>query len=272
MAAISVSEVTTYLWSFEKDVQTYANYGLSSIGVWRQKLTDYGEEKGAELLTEVGMNVSHLYFAGGFTGYDGRSLQDAIDDAQQALEVAALIQADCLTLYTGSRGGHTYNHAHRLLQLALDQILPSAEQLGVAVALEPMDARAATDWTFLTDLEQALEVVDRRSHPLLKMALDTYHWGGDEKLYSLLPDLVPHLAIVHLGDCTFTPSRDHERCLLGAGNVPLQSMIAALSEHGYDATYDIRLMGEDIEVADAELVLRDSCQYVEQLLRSCYSV
>jgi len=272
MAAISVSEVTTYLWSFEKDVQTYANNGLSSIGVWRQKLTDYGEEKGAELLTEVGMNVSHLYFAGGFTGYDGRSLQDAIDDAQQALEVAALIQADCLTLYTGSRGGHTYNHAHRLLQLALDQILPSAEQLGVAVALEPMDARAATDWTFLTDLEQALEVVDRRSHPLLKMALDTYHWGGDEKLYSLLPDLVPHLAIVHLGDCTFTPSRDHERCLLGAGNVPLQSMIAALSKHGYDATYDIRLMGEDIEVADDELVLRDSCQYVEQLLRSCYSV
>lgn len=272
MATISVSEVTTYLWPFDKDVQTYASYGLSSIGVWRQKLTDYGEEKGAELLAEVGMDVSHLYFAGGFTGYDGGSLQDAIDDAQQALEVAALIQADCLTLYTGSRGGHTYNHAHRLLQLALDQILPTAEELGVAIALEPMDARAATDWTFLTDIEQALEVVDRRSHPLLKMALDTYHWGGDEKLYSLLPDLVPYLAIVHLGDCMFTPSRDHERCLLGAGNVPLQSMVAALSEHGYNATYDIRLMGEDIEVADDERVLRDSCEFVDQILRSCYAV
>ena len=272
MATISVSEVTTYLWPFDKDVQTYASYGLSSIGVWRQKLTDYGEEKGAELLAEVGMDVSHLYFAGGFTGYDGGSLQDAIDDAQQALEVAALIQADCLTLYTGSRGGHTYNHAHRLLQLALDQILPTAEELGVAIALEPMDARAATDWTFLTDLEQALEVVDRRSHPLLKMALDTYHWGGDEKLYSLLPDLVPYLAIVHLGDCMFTPSRDHERCLLGAGNVPLRSMVAALSEHGYNATYDIRLMGEDIEVADDERVLRDSCEFVDQMLRSCYAV
>ena len=185
MATLSVSEVTTYPWAFEKDVQTYASHGLSSIGVWRQKLTDYGEEKGAELLAEVGMNVSHLYFAGGFTGYDGDSLQDAIDDAQQALEVAALIQADCLTLYTGARGGHTYNHAHRLLQLALDQILPIAEEHGVVLALEPMDARAATDWTFLTDLEQALEVVDRRSHPLLKMALDTYHWGGDVKLYSL---------------------------------------------------------------------------------------
>jgi sugar phosphate isomerase/epimerase len=272
MAALSVSEVTTYLWPFEKDVQTYANHGLSSIGVWRQKLTDYGEEKGAELLADVGMNVSHLYFAGGFTGYDGRSLQDTIDDAQQALEVASLIQADCLTLYTGARGGHTYNHAHRLLQLALDQILPSAEQHGVVLALEPMDTRAATDWTFLTDLEQALEVVDRRSHPLLKMALDTYHWGDDEKLYSLLPDLVSHLAIVHLGDCTVSPSRDHERCLLGAGTVPLQAMITALSEHGYDANYDIRLMGEDIEVADDERVLVDSCQYVEQLLRSCYSV
>ena len=272
MAVLSVSEVTTYRWPFEKDVRTYANYGLSSIGVWRQKLTDYGEEKGGELLAEVGMNVSHLYFAGGFTGYDGRSLQDSIDDAQQAIWSASLIQADCLTLYTGSRGGHTYNHALRLFQLALDQILPSAEQHGVAIALEPMDARAATDWTFLTDLEQTLEVVDRRSHPLLKMALDTYHWGSDEKLYALLPDLVQHLAIVHLGDCTFAPSRDRERCLLGAGNVPLQSMIAALSEHGYDATYDIRLMGEDIEVADDELMLRDSCQYAERLLRTCDSV
>jgi sugar phosphate isomerase/epimerase len=59
---------------------------------------------------------------------------------------------------------------------------------------------------------------------------------------------------------------------LGAGNVPLQSMIAAFSEHGYDATYDIRLMGEDIEVADDEQVLRDSYQFIEQILRSCYSV
>jgi len=173
-----------------------------------------------------------------------------------------------LTLYTGARGGHTRNHAHRLLQMAFDQLLPVAQENQVPLAIEPMDIRAANDWTFLTDLEMALELIDRVDSEFLKIALDMYQWGREPKLFSLMGDLIPHLAIVHLGDSCHAPSEDHERCLLGDGNVPLLRIIQHLAEHGYDGNYDVRLMGEDIELADYEEVIRHSCSTFKQAMQS----
>ncbi|MDP7305943.1 MAG: sugar phosphate isomerase/epimerase, partial [Pirellulaceae bacterium] len=109
MALFSMNELTTYRWSFEDDVHRYADAGIRSIGVWRQKLSDFGEEKGIELLSEVGLRASNLMWAGGFTGSDGRSYNDALADARDAIRLTADLQADCLIVYSGSRGGHTTN-------------------------------------------------------------------------------------------------------------------------------------------------------------------
>ena len=68
MARLSINELTTYRWSFEEDVAAFQSAGVPAIGVWRQKLSDYGEAKGAELLVESGLAVSNLLGAGGFTG------------------------------------------------------------------------------------------------------------------------------------------------------------------------------------------------------------
>ncbi len=266
MPRLSISEVTTYSWSFERDVRTFARYGIPAMGIWRQKLADYGEEKGAELLAETGIDVSNVYFAGGFTGHDGHSFQDAVDDAEQAIETASLLQADCLTIYTGARAGHTKSHACRLIQMALEQLLPVAEVNDVVLALEPMHARAGADWTFLTNLESALDFVNSMGSRHLKLALDTYHWGRSRKLYSLLHQLVPQLAVVFLGDASSSPDEEQNRCLLGEGNISLERLVAALLAHGYDGCFDVRLMGEELESLNYSEVIEHSCRYYEELI------
>ncbi len=47
MPQLSMNETTTFRWSFEEDVAQYAAAGISAIGVWRQKLSDFGTQKGA---------------------------------------------------------------------------------------------------------------------------------------------------------------------------------------------------------------------------------
>jgi len=94
-----MSEVTTFRWSFEQDVFNYVAAGYESIGVWRQKLADFGEEAGIDLLAESGLRVSHLLWAGGFTGSDGRTWNEAIDDACQAIRLAGAMNAGCLIVY-----------------------------------------------------------------------------------------------------------------------------------------------------------------------------
>ena len=266
MPRLSISEVTTYSWSFQRDVRTYAQYGLPAMGIWRQKLTDYGEEKGAELLADSGMDVSTVYFAGGFTGHDGRSFQEAVEDAEKAVETASLLQAECLTIYTGARAGHTKSHANRLMQMAIEQLLPVAEANDVVLALEPMHPHAGADWTFMVDLEQTLRYVESMRSRHFKMAIDTYHWGRSRKFYSLINDLVSQLAIVFLGDAVTSPDEEQNRCLLGDGSISLERMVLALIENGYDGCFEVRLLGEELEDLDYSQVIEHSCRFYENLI------
>ena len=89
MAELAINETTTFRWSFEEDVARYAAAGISAIGVWRQKLSDCGLAKALDLLRQNSLKVAHLFWAGGFTGSDGRSYRESVEDAAEALRTAA---------------------------------------------------------------------------------------------------------------------------------------------------------------------------------------
>ena len=73
MFRLSASQLTTYRSTFDEDVFRCTACGIGALGVWRQKVEDFGLEKSRELLCESGIKVSNLLWAGGFTGSDGRS-------------------------------------------------------------------------------------------------------------------------------------------------------------------------------------------------------
>ena len=268
MARLSMSEMTTYRWSFEEDVANYAAAGIHGIGVWRQKLSDFGEERGIELLNESGLQVSNLLWAGGFTGGDGRSLRDSIEDGFEAIRQAADMRAGCLVVYSGGRAGHTRGHARRLLGEALRALLPMADEFGVTLAIEPMHADCAAGWTFLTSLDEAREYLDRFDSTRLRVVVDTYHAGLDDRALHLLAEMAPRTAVVHLADGHLPLEAEQNRCLLGTGLVRLKECVEALAAGGYDGYYDIELIGPEIENTDYHQVLRRSKESFEQLLGS----
>ena len=105
MPRISINEMTTYHWSLLEDVAGYRAAGVASIGVWRRKLSDFGEERGVELLRDSDLSVSSFWSAGGFTGSDGQTFREAVDDALDALHLAAEVRAGCLVVASGARAG-----------------------------------------------------------------------------------------------------------------------------------------------------------------------
>ncbi len=266
MARISMNELTTYRWSFEEDVQKYARAGIQALAVWRHKLSDFGEEKGVELIADCGLSVASLMWAGGFTGSDGRSHKESIEDAHEAIKVARDLKAGCLIVYSGNRAGHTHNHARRLLSSALKDLLPHAADLNVTLAIEPMHAGCARDWTYLTDLGETLDLVRSFESPCLKLAFDTYYFGMQEGIGSRMADLVPQLAIVQLGDARHEPDGEQDRCPLGSGIIPLPQIVSSLLDAGYDGYFDIKLMGEEIEAVDYDQLLTQSKQTLETML------
>jgi sugar phosphate isomerase/epimerase len=255
MAQLSMNETTTYRWSFEEDVFAYAAAGIPAIGVWRQKLSDFGQAKAVELLAEHGLNVSHLFWAGGFTGSDGRTFRESLDDAAEALRSAGQLHAQNLIVYTGARSGHTLNHARRLAKDALKELAPLAAQVGTYLALEPMHPGCAGSWTFLTGVDEVLSLLEAVGSPLVKMVFDAYHLGHDPRIIDRVGELVPYIGLVQLGDARCTPNGEQNRCRLGDGRLPLQEIVAALVSAGYDGYYDVELIGEEIEAADYRALL-----------------
>ena len=94
-----------------------------------------------DLVVGNGLSVSNVSSAGGFTGVGGLTFREGVEDAAGALRLAAAMQAGCLVLYPGARNNHTTRHAFRLLRMAIDDLLPLAEDCEVPLALEPMHAR-----------------------------------------------------------------------------------------------------------------------------------
>lgn len=265
MARLSINELTTYRWSFEEDVQHCAAAGVEAIAVWRQKLSDFGEEKGVELLAEMNVSVSSLLWAGGFTGSDGRSYKESVADAHEAIRLAAELRAECLVVYSGSRAGHTHSHARRLLKSALRELSPIACEFGVPLALEPMPLPCAAGWTFLNELEDASSLLQELDNSQLKLVFDTYHFGRDESVIEQLPQLASHIAIVQLADGKQQPMGEQNRCRLGEGSIPLDAIISRLLRGNYDGMFDIKLMGEEIEACDYSELIAHSQRVFEEL-------
>jgi sugar phosphate isomerase/epimerase len=266
MAELSMNETTTFRWSFEEDVVGYAAAGIPSIGVWRQKLSDCGQVRGLELLRSSGLKVSHLLWAGGFTGSDGRSYRESVEDASEALRTAAALQTGCLVVYSGARAGHTFNHARYLIQGALNELTPQAAELGVTLAVEPMHPGCAENWTFLTTLDETLALLDAVASPQVKIVFDAYHLGQDAGIVDRIAQFASRVAIVQLGDAKGPPRGEQNRCRLGDGVVPLREIVAALKAAGYDGYYDVELLGEEIETIDYPSLLAHAKAAFAQLV------
>jgi sugar phosphate isomerase/epimerase len=256
---MSMSEMTTYRWTFEEDVLAYRNLGIEAIGVWRTKLEEYGEERGAEFLKEQGLTVSSLSFAGGFTGADGHSYQEAIDDALDAVRIAGEIGAESLVIVAGNRGGHTTNHACRLLRDALLELGDAAAEVDVQLVVQPLNRGLAGRWSFLHNTETCLKVLQTCDHAHVGMALDLYHLGREANLVSRIPELAPWVKLVLVSDSPNTPRDDHDRQLPGAGVLPLAVLVQALDLSGYSGWYEMQLLSNAVWSARYDSLLQD-CQ------------
>ncbi|MBI3463054.1 MAG: sugar phosphate isomerase/epimerase [Planctomycetes bacterium] len=265
MPKLSINEMTTYRWSFDEDVLHYRELGIEGMGVWRWKIAQFGEERGVELLRESGLNVSNLSWGGGFTGADGRTYKESVEDAIDGLHLAADLGAEVFVVVSGPRGGHTYNHARDLLIDALWELVPVARQCGVAIGLEPMHPMYARAWTFLVSLDDAMRVLDTVGEPELGLVFDIYHLWQEKGLLERIPVIAPQVRIIQLADWHEPPRSENDRVMPGNGVIPLKQVVQAFQQAGYDGYYDLELLSEELWRGDYLQLIRTCRQSFAQL-------
>jgi sugar phosphate isomerase/epimerase len=257
MSRISVNESTTYHWSLLEDVAGYQAACITGIGVWRRKLADFGEERGIELLRDSELTVSSFSSAGGFTGSEGQSFREAVDDALDALRAAVEMRAGCLVVVSGAQAGHTFNHARNLVRDALRELGDAAAPYGVQIALQFMHGQPVQRWSFLNSLDAATQMLAQCDHPHVGMVFDLFHIWREPALCQRIPSVVPWIKLAALTDARLPALSDDDRCLPGQGALPLAEIISAMENGGYRGAYDLQLTSNRCRAVDYETLLAD---------------
>lgn len=243
---MSMNQTTTLPWSFDEDLDAYERAGIGAVGVSRRKLDEFGVERGIERLRDSRLEVSSLGWVGGFTGANGYSMKEAVQEARAAIDVAHAMGASCLTVVSGGLAGHIHSHARRLLYESLSRLVDKADAQGVRLALQPMHRLFARDWSFLSTLDETLELLNRLNHPAVGLAFGTYHFWEEPRLLERIPEVAVRTSLVQLSDWR-SPTRCHnDRALPGDGCIPIGEIMSAFEACRYAGWYEIEVWSRDL--------------------------
>jgi sugar phosphate isomerase/epimerase len=257
LSRFAVNQMTTYRWSMRRDLEFYREEGFEAAGLWRPKFAGFDDdERAIELVRSSGLTISSLSFAGGFTGMNGSSFFDAVDDARHALQMASAVGAECLMLVSGPRRGHIRSHARRLLVDAVKALADDAAELGVTLALLPMSPDISSGCSFLSSLDETLDVIDRSGRGA-RIAFDVFHLWREPRLVDRIPELAPYVAVVQLSDCRGVPRSRYDRRRPGDGCVPLTAIVHAFDEAGYGGYYELTVWSRELWKSDYAEMLRE---------------
>ena len=152
---------------------------------------------------------------------------------------------------TGPAGALDEDRAREHVVDGLRTIAAEAERVGVRVALEPINREVADEWTIISSIAEAVELIDYADHPALGIQFDTWHlWNTD----SLLDDIereCRRFVGVHVADWRDPTRNWADRVLPGDGVADLPAILGALDRAGWDGFYDLEIFSDNGTFGDA---------------------
>jgi sugar phosphate isomerase/epimerase len=249
-----MSQITTRRWPFERDVAAFADAGIDGIGISVRKLEDVGVTRAARLIRNAGLAVSCLTSSGPFPLGDESGERAALARTLGHLEAAAALGAGCLFVLAGGAPALSWEEQAARARPLVEQLLPAAERAAVRIALEPV-SQLRMDLAFLHSFHEALDFVDEFDSPWLGVVLELNNAWIERHLYENIRGRTARIAIVQVSDFKVGTLAASERVVIGDGDIPLRRLFGALAAAGYDAWYDIELLGTAIEAEGYESVV-----------------
>jgi sugar phosphate isomerase/epimerase len=182
LSRLSINQETVKQWSLPDLAAGCAAAGVTSVGLWRAQVQEYGVERSARLFRDSGIAVTSLCRGGFFTARDAKECAAALDDNRAALDEAAVLGTPTLVLVSGGlpEGDRDIAAARRRVAEAVADLAPYAAERGVRLAIEPLHPMYASDRCVVSTLGQALDIAEQFPAEQVGVVVDTYHLWWDD--------------------------------------------------------------------------------------------
>ncbi len=221
-------------WSFEEAAEWAAKYGYQALEVRLYNgdiiPADLSQAERNDIRRILAKNQIGIIGLGASTRFafpDAEERQANVDQLIQYLELAADLEVPLVRTF-GSPGQITISMQQAIDYVAdaLNAAAPTAERLGVSIALETHDAFCKG-----ADVAATLAKVESQSVGAIWDVHHPFRMGEDiETTWRLLGPRVKH---VHIKDGIRRPDDTWQLVLLGEGEVPCHDVIKLLDREGY---------------------------------------
>jgi sugar phosphate isomerase/epimerase len=240
----SISQVTTLASSFANDVRAYNAAGVDGIGVWELKLDDGGDGEALELLEASGLGSAAAVPA--VPSILPLPLMEGPDEPHERIEAIcasvhrlAAFGSSSIVCLTGP------GDDRETVVAGLRTIGDEAERAGVRVGLEPVNRIGGENWTMITSVPEAVELLEEADHPALGIQFDTWHLWNTPTLLDDIDRYHDRFVGVHVSDWRDPTRSWADRVLPGEGVAALSAMLGALDRAGWDGFYDLEIFSDN---------------------------
>ncbi len=230
--------------SFEEDVRAYAQAGADAIGVWEIKLPEGGDAAALEQLEASGL--------GSAAAIPAIPSILPLPLLEGPSEPAARVDAICASLHrlapfrpTGVVCLTGPGDDRDAVVEGLRTIGEEAERAGVGVGLEPVNRIGGEDWTMISSLPEAVELLDEADRPALGIQFDTWHLWNTPTLLEDIERYADRFVGVHVADWREPTRSWADRVLPGDGVADLPAILGALDRAGWDGYYDLEIFSDN---------------------------
>lgn len=232
-------------WSPERIIDECAARGLAGIVFWRREIGGRAQEIG-DRVRAAGMDVVGLCR----TPYlVGPGAPDTLDEARAAVDMAAALGTDVLTIVTGGTEPGTKGivESQKILAERIATLAPYAQERGVNLALEPLNPMFGGNRTCLMSVGDALRVCDMVAAPNVGTAVDVYHvWWDTNLADSLLQAGAARILGYHLCDwLEDTKDMLLDRGMMGDGIADLKAIRSSVEAAGYSGPCEVEIFSAE---------------------------
>jgi sugar phosphate isomerase/epimerase len=248
-----ISEVTTWPWSFEEDLERYAGLGARAIELWEFKLDAEPRKRRAQLrsVREHGLSVSSFQAAihsllPTHLAPEPHDLADRFDRIVATLEqVAPEIPGAVFVLNTGRAEDGNVERAYARTVDAYRELAKRAESAGVRLALEALHPIAMNEDTFVWTLEEAVTLVEEVGEAALGICADAWNLAGQHDLRARLARCRERLFLAQLADYR-RPRSFLDRLAIGDGALDLRPFLDGLRDAGYSGAWVLEIFSKGV--------------------------
>lgn len=246
-----VNQFTTQPWSFEEDVTRYAALGVDAIEICEAKLDPARADEQMRAVRAAGLEISAVQpeirtFFGSKMAPKPEGVEARVAAFAQSLKtLAPHAEGAAFVMNTGAPPDgnmqqcldETVHHLRRLAPLAAD--------LGVKIAVEPLNPTSINVETAIWTIDQALDLIDAVGHDSCGLCLDYWNIWQQPDCAGAIRRAAGRIAVLQASDWR-TPCSGMDRLVPGSGCIPLGTLLHATAEAGFNGVCTLEIFSSGV--------------------------